>query len=68
MIHVREACQGAIHFEHVADGDDALGGVGAAAVLVEPAELVVVQAKRQGLSKSQALSEGPDTFELEFRL
>ena len=60
-MRVREARQGAIHFEHVTDGDDALRGVGAIADLVEPAERVLVQAKRQGLSKPQALSEGADS-------
>ena len=46
MRHVREARQGAVRFEHIADGGDALGGVGAAAEHAEPAELVVVQPER----------------------
>ena len=62
MQHVREAGQGAVQLEHVTDGDDALGGVGALAKTVEPTELVVVQPERRGLSKMQAPSEGPDTF------
>ena len=62
MQHVREAGQGAVHFQHVADGHDALGGVGAMTIRVEPAKLVVVQPETRGLSKKQALSEGPDTL------
>ena len=64
MQHIREAGQGAVRFEHVADGDNALGGVGASALAVEPAELVAVQPETRGLSKKQALSAGPDTFAL----
>ena len=60
-MRVREARQGAIHFEHVTDGDDALRGVGAPAILVDPAGLVVVQAGRQRLSKKQARSGGIDS-------
>ena len=51
MMHVREARQRAVRFEHVTDGDDARGGVGASAPAVEPAELVGVQPERRGLSK-----------------
>ena len=47
MRHVQEACQGAVDFEHVADGDNALGGVGATAVL-DSAEHVVVEAVQGG--------------------
>ena len=47
MRHVREACQGAVEFDHVADGDNALGGVGATAVL-DSAELVVSEAVQGG--------------------
>ena len=67
MQHVREAGQGAVHFEHVADGDNTLGGVGAT-MSVDPAELVAVQPERRGLSKMQALSKGADAVGLEFRL
>ena len=35
---------------------------------VEPAELGGAQPERQGLSKTQALSEAADACELEFRL
>ena len=48
-MRVREARQGGVHFEHVADGDDALRGVGAPAVL-ESAERVVTEAARWGMS------------------
>ena len=58
---VREARQGVIHFEHVAYGEDALGGVGALAHEVEPTELVVVQTERRGLNKMQAPSEDADS-------
>ena len=58
MRHVREARQGAVRFEHVADGGDALGGVVASASGVDPAECVVVQPGRRGLSKMQVLSAG----------
>ena len=58
-----EVAEGAVHFEHVADGDDALGSVGALASSIESAELVVVQAERQGLSKAQAESAGIDSKE-----
>ena len=68
MQHAREAGQGAVHFEYVADGDNAHGGIGAHAHVVEPAELVVVQPETRGLSKKQALSEGIDRFGLEFGL
>ena len=61
MQHVREAGQGAVHFEYVADGDNAHGGIGAMAHRVEPAELVVVQPETRGLSKKQALSAGADS-------
>jgi hypothetical protein len=43
---VREARQGPVQLEHVADGDDTLGGVSASAPAVEAAELVVVQPER----------------------
>ena len=59
---IREARQGAVHFEHVADGDDALGSVGALAKRIESAELVVVQTERQGLSKTQAPSAAIDSM------
>ena len=39
-----------IHFEHLADGDDALRSVGALAVAVEAAEMVVVQPASMGRS------------------
>ena len=68
MRRVREARQGPVQLEHVADGDDALGGVVAEASTVEPAELVAVQPERQGLSKPQALSKGLDTSRQAFRL
>ena len=61
MQHVREAGQGAVHFQHVTDGHDALGGVGAMTIHVEPAKIVVVQPETRGLSKKQALSEGIDS-------
>ena len=48
-MHIREAPQRAVHFKHVADGDDALRGVGAPAVL-ESAERVVTEAARWGMS------------------
>ena len=62
-MRIREARQGAIHSEHVTDGDDALRGVGATASGGEPAELVVVKAGRQRLSKKQARSGGIDSKE-----
>ena len=43
---VREARQGPVQLEHVADGDNALGGVGASAPAVKAAEQVVVQPER----------------------
>ena len=46
MRRVREARQGPVQLEHVADGDNALGGVGAVAPAIEAAELVVVQPER----------------------
>ena len=52
---VREARQGAVHFEHVADGDDALRGVGALAddnYDFHSAEHVVVEAARWGKSQT----------------
>ena len=59
-----EACQGAVLFEHVADGNDALGGevanYVAKYVCTDPAELVAVQTMRWGVSKMQALLEAPD--------
>ena len=58
-MRVREARQGAIHFEHVTDGDDALRGVRAPAVL-DSAEHIAIEAVRWGMSKTQALSEGID--------
>ena len=58
MQHVREAGQGAVQLEHVTNGDNALGGVDALAITIEPTELVVVQPERRGLSKMQAPSEG----------
>ena len=63
-LHVREACQGAVHFEHVADDHNTLGGVGADAPVVKPAELVAVQPKRRGSSQMQALSKGIDSRRL----
>ena len=60
---IREARQGAVHFEHVADGDDALRGVGALAIL-DFAEHVAVEAARVGMSKMQALSRGADSRHL----
>ena len=44
-MRVREARQGAVHLEHVADGDDALRGVGALEIL-DSAEHVVIEAVR----------------------
>ena len=41
-----QARQGAIQLQHVADGVDAIGGVGAVAILVDPAEYVFGQAER----------------------
>ena len=49
-MRVREARQGAVHFEHVADGNDALGGVGALALVFDPAEPVAVKPVRQKMS------------------
>ena len=64
--HIREACQGAVHFEHVADGHDALGGIGAVTSIgVDATERIRVQTEAR--SKPQALSAGPDTFGQEFR-
>ena len=51
-MRVREARQGAVHFEHVADGDDALRGVGALAILVDSTEHAVVEAARWGMSQT----------------
>ena len=48
MRHIREARQGAVHFEHVTDGDDTIGGVGAPAKFVDPAERVAPQTTRHG--------------------
>ena len=50
MRRALEAHQGGIHFEHVADGDNALSGVGAVAPLVDPTELVVGETMRQKAS------------------
>ena len=50
MRRVREARQGPVQLEHVADGDDALGGVGASAPRIDPAELVFVKPVRQEMS------------------
>ena len=61
MQHAREAGQGAVHFEYVADDDNAHGGIGAIADRVDPAELVIVQPETRGLRKKQALSEGADS-------
>ena len=60
MRHVREARQGTVEFEHVADGNDALRGVRALAVL-DSAEHIAIEAVRWGMSKTQALSEGIDS-------
>ena len=49
---IREARQGAVHFEHVADGDDALRGVGALAMYVDSAERVAIEAVRWGMSQT----------------
>ena len=58
-----DGLQRGIHFEHLADRDDALGSVGATASPVDPAERVAVQPERQGLSKTQAPSAGIDSKE-----
>ena len=60
-MHVREARQRAVHFEHVANGEDTLRGVGARAVLIDSAERIVVEAARWEMSKTQSLSEGLDS-------
>ena len=63
-MRVREARQGAVHFEHVADGHDALLGVGAiASMRVDAAKLVLRQAEKQGLSKTQVLSASADALD-----
>ena len=60
-----QARQRTVQLEHVADGDDAFGGVGANEVAIgvctDPAELVAVQPMRWGVSKMQALLEGIDS-------
>ena len=40
-----ERAKRAVGLEHVTDGNDAVGGVGAIAILIEPAELVAGQTK-----------------------
>ena len=54
----REARQGVVHFEHVTDGDNTLGGVNAPAYIVQATEPVAVQPESRGRSKMQALVRG----------
>ena len=53
-----DALEGGVDREHLSDLCDALSRVGALAELIEPAELVVVQAASKGDGKRQALSSG----------
>ena len=61
MRHVREARQGAVRFEHVADGDNGLGDVGAVAYQIQPTELVCAQAESRDGAKRKRLLEGIDS-------
>ena len=60
---ILDGLQRAVHFEHLADGDDALGSVLALSIFTDPTEPVIAQAESKGMSRTQALSGAADSRE-----